>query len=89
MSGVQVEDISAGHLHFPADAGRGLGMGKGQIFDEFAAQIVDLGDADMHVAHFQFSLHFFKSAEAPEQGLADKDQDVIGHVASSRHQLEQ
>ncbi len=71
------------------DAGPGKTVGYRQESDELAAQIIDLGDAKPNIMVGQLGANLFCSAVAPEQGLADEDQNVVADIATTLNQFQQ
>jgi hypothetical protein len=84
-----VEDVAAGNLHRLANARLCPLMREGQERYELAAEVVDLGRGEPHVAGNQLGTDLPGAARPPKQGLPHEDQDIVGDIGATRSQPEQ
>lgn len=87
MGGIEMKNITTGHGHRPANSRRGLAMSDRHACDELPAQIVNFGGRDPDIAGNQLDADLANGTMPPEQGLAHKDQQIIGDIAAPRNKL--
>jgi len=82
VGGIKMKDIPAGHCHFLANFRCSQTMGCCQKDDKFTPQITNFRRRQTDVTRYQLSPYFLNGTIPPEQGLTNKNEQVIGDIAS-------
>ena len=86
VGGVEMQDIASSHCHCLANSWCGPAMGGSQESDEFTPQVTNFRRGEVDVMRNQLASDFLNRSVPSEQGLANKNKQVIGDIAMFRNQ---
>lgn len=86
VGGIEMKNITSSHCHRLANPWSGPAMGNSKQHDKFTTQITNFRGGEADIMRNQLATDFLNGAVPSEQGLAYKNEQVIGNIAMFRNQ---